>query len=152
MKSNELLTSAHCWSAESLQSACSSCGSSWPFNQPSLPPREEAEARGRCASQEGVRSSALSQTASRGRGSTAGHSEWGGKAFKIKQNQINLKTFCFLIFFPSIWVPIVPHLSQSPMLLSIHRNGPVARWPGRSRILERDAASPSRIVSSFTRP
>ena len=37
------------------------------------------------------------------------------------------------------------------MLLSIHRNGPVARRPGRSRILESDAPSPSRIVSSFTR-
>ena len=30
----------------------------------------------------------------------------------------------------------------------MHRNGPVARWPGR--ILESDAPPTSRIVSSFT--
>ena len=37
------------------------------------------------------------------------------------------------------------------MLLSIHRNGPVARRPGRSRILESDAPLQAAFVSSFTR-
>ena len=59
--------------------------------------------------------------------------------------------FFYFRFFPFFSPNLVANLFQSPMLLSIHRNGPVAWRPGRSRILESDAPSPSRIISSFTR-
>ena len=58
--------------------------------------------------------------------------------------------FRFFPFFPPNLVAnsYPSYLFQSPILLPIHR--PVTRRPRRSRILEIDASSPSRIVSSFT--
>ena len=68
----------------------------------------------------------------------------------VIQDPCSFFIFFLYIFFSPNLIPNYIFLFQSPMLLSIHRNGPVARQPGRSRILESDEPSPSRIVSSFT--
>ena len=67
------------------------------------------------------------------------------------QNEKKKSIYIFFSIFPPLSPNLVPYLFQSPILLSIHHNGPVAQRPRRSRILESDIPSTSRIVSSFTR-
>ena len=46
----------------------------------------------------------------------------------------------FFPLFSPIWKPIVSYLLYIPLLLLIHCNGPVARWPGSYKTLESDCA------------
>ena len=64
--------------------------------------------------------------------------------------------FCYWLYLQitecsfSLFLPIVPYLFQSPVLLWMHRNGPIARWPGRIRILESETLSTSQVIFPAT--